>query len=55
MRVAQQLILETVERPLGIMPFRFDRDKVGEPSSFSFAFSLVIASLCTGSTSRANK
>ena len=32
--------METVERPLGIMPFRFDRDKVGEPSSFEFRFLL---------------
>jgi len=38
MRVAQRLILETGDRPVGIEPFRFDRDKVGQPSSFEFRF-----------------
>jgi len=40
MGVAQRLILETGDRPAGIEPFRFDRDKLGQPSSFEFRFLL---------------
>jgi AAA15 family ATPase/GTPase len=40
MRVAQQLILESGERPPGVEPFCFDRERLGQPSSFEFRFLL---------------
>ncbi len=40
MRVAQQLIVSSDERPLLVEPFRFDRETLKQPSSFEFRFLL---------------
>jgi AAA15 family ATPase/GTPase len=40
MRVAQQLILGNGDLPLGVEPFRFDRERLSQPSSFEFRFLL---------------
>jgi hypothetical protein len=40
MSVAQRLILSSDGPPMGIEPFRFDRERLGQPSSFEFRFLL---------------